>query len=266
MATDGHRRPFVKFLFYADESYDGNPSLPTTITISGFLSDEISWAEVRDEWNEVNKRYGVPCFHATALNSGRDEYAGWPKPQRHQYSAELLDVVNRQGKRLVAYNCGMRADVYRRVINAQGHRKLGSPWFACFKSCIAMIAKHMETLPSGDTVSVVVEKGSGFDLKAKDFYARLAANPLFAHNFRLKSFASARPQQEIGLQLADMMAYEYFKQLHKRPPSMRIPLERIRSTANYAEGFFGEDTFLRMKKDIETANCGPDELVIIPSL
>lgn len=100
----------MKFLFYADESYDGNPSLPTSITISGFLSDEISWAEVRDEWNEVNNRYGVPCFHATALNSGRDKYAGWPKSRRDQYSAELLDVVNRQGKRLVAYNCGMRAD------------------------------------------------------------------------------------------------------------------------------------------------------------
>jgi hypothetical protein len=254
------------FLFYGDESFDGNPSLPTTITISGFLSDELSWAEVEDEWNAINRRYGVPCFHATALNHGKEEYAGWPKPQRDQYSAELLAVINRQGKRLVAYNCGMRADAYRRIINTEGQRKLGSPWFACFKSCVAMIAKHMETLPHSDVVSVVVERGSGFDLKAKEFFSRLAANPNFPHNFRLNTFASARPEQAVGLQLADMMAYEYFKQLHKRPPKMRVPLQRIRSTANYAEGFFGEDTFSRMKNDIENANCGTDELVIIPNL
>jgi hypothetical protein len=56
----------------------------------------------------------------------------------------------------------------------------------------------------------------------------------------------------------DMMAYEYFRQLHKRPLNMRVPLERFRSTANYAEGFLGEDTFLRMRYDIENVNCGTD--------
>jgi len=60
-----------------------------------------------------------------------------------------------------------------------------------------------------------------------------------------------------------MMAYEYFKQLHKRPPKMRIPMERIRASSNYAEGYFGEDTFKRMKQSIESADCGTDELVII---
>lgn len=254
------------FRFYCDESFDGNPKLPNTITLSGFLSDDVSWVEVEQKWTAINRRYGVPGFHATALNHGKEEFHGWSKTRRVQYSAELLAVINQQGKRLVAYNCGMRADAYRRIINADGQRKLGSPWFACFKSCVAMIAKHMETLPANDTFSVVVEKGSGFDSKAKVFFARLAGNPMFPYNFRLGTFTSARPEQAVGLQLADMMAYEYFRQLHKRPANMRIPLERIRATTNYAEGFFGEETFMRMKKDIENADCGTDELVVIPSL
>lgn len=254
------------FRFCCDESFDGNPKMPNSITISGFLSDGPTWLEIEADWSAVNDRYGVHCFHATALNHATEEYAGWPKPQRDRYSAELLDVIGKQGKKLVAYNCGMRADIYRRVISPEGQRKLRSPWFVCFKSCVAMIAKHMETLPKEDSFSVVVEKGSGFDGMAGRFFSLLAMNPSFPHRFRLNAFASAKPDQVLGLQLADMMAYEYFRQLHKRPAKMRIPLERIRLRTNYAEGFFGEETLLRMKNDIENAHCGKDELVIIPSL
>jgi hypothetical protein len=256
----------VKFQFCCDESYDGNVLFPNTVTISGFFADSITWDEVEGQWDAVNRQFGVSCFHATALNGGKDEYEGWPKAIRDEYSARLLAIIGGQSKRLVAYNCGMRADAYRRIIDEEGQRKLGSPWFACFKSCIAMIAKHMETLPDSDTFSVSVEKGSGFDLMAVGFFDKLANNPQFAYRQRLGTCTPERPSDVLGLQLADMMAYEYFKQLHKRPPKMRIPMERIRASSNYAEGYFGEDTFKRMKQSIESADCGTDELVIIPSL
>ena len=62
------------------------------------------------------------------------------------------------------------------------------------------------------------------------------------------------------------MAYEYFRRLHKLDSIMRVPLQRIRISSNYVEGFFGEDTLKRLKEDIEAAASGPSELVIIPTL
>lgn len=256
----------MEFRFCCDESYDGNPTNPKTLTISGFFSDLLTWKEVEESWNHINARYGVPRFHAAALNHGKEQYLGWPKELRIKYSSELLEVVENQKARLVAYNCGMRADAYRRIISPAGQSKLGPPWFACFKSCVAMIAAHMETLPVDYSLSVTVERGSGFDQMALRFFEQLAANAGFPHHRRLKSCEISTPSQMVGLQLADLMAYEYFRRLHKQDSIMRAPLQRIRSSSNYAEGFFGEDTLTRLKEGIESAVCGPGQLVIIPTL
>jgi len=48
-----------------------------------------------------------------------------------------ITILIDQSKRLVAYNCGIRSEAYRRIINEDGQRKLGSPRLVCFKSCIA---------------------------------------------------------------------------------------------------------------------------------
>jgi Protein of unknown function (DUF3800) len=256
----------VQFCFYCDESYDGNPGRPDTLTISGYFADQTTWEEVEKQWSNVNARYGVSRFHAAPLNHAKGEYLGWSKDKRVQYSAELLRILAAQGTRLVAYNCGMRADVYRRIISEEGQTKLGPPWFACFKSCIAMITSHMETLPLEDSLSVVVERGSGFDQFAVDFFDRLAANPKFIYRHRLNTCTAAKPNQSIGLQVADLMAYEYFRRLHNQRSIMRIPLQRIRESSNYVEGFFGEETLKTLKEGIESAVCGPNELVIIPNL
>jgi hypothetical protein len=254
------------FRFYCDESYDGNSLRPDALTISGFFSDEATWAEIERQWSDVNARYSVQCFHATALNHGKEEYEGWPKEKRVGYSAELLAILTDQGKRLVAYNCGIRSDAYRQIISDEGQRKLGSPWFVCFKSCIAMVARHMETLPVADSFSVIVETGSGFDKMAMEFFDRLAKNPNFPYRHRLGTCAAAKPDTAAGLQVADLMAYEYFRRLQRAGKEMRRPLEIIRNSSNYAEGFFGENTLERMKAGIESAHCGDGELVVIPEL
>ena len=76
------------------------------------------------------------------------------------------------------------------------------------------------------------------------------------------------PDKLIPLQVADLMAFEYYKRMwgdaNDRP--MRKPLELIREHNGYCEGFFGEATFKNLKDGIESAICGPDELVIIPQL
>jgi len=256
------------FRFYCDESYDGNPKEPNTLAISGFFSDQPTWDEVEKDWDVINHRYGVSRFHASALNGATKEYAGWPKEKRDHYSAELLMILNRQKRRMVAYNCGMRADKYRQIISEEGRLKLGSPWFACFKSCIAMIAKHMETLPAGDRFAVSVDSGSGFDRQAVGFFETLAHNPKFAYRHRLKDCTAARADRHAGLQVADLMAYEYFKRLKDKEGmgAMRKRLELIREYNHYEEGFFGENVLTAMKDRIESAQCGPGELVIIPDL
>jgi hypothetical protein len=72
----------------------------------------------------------------------------------------------------------------------------------------------------------------------------------------------------VGLPVADLMAYEYFKRLNtgNEKDRMRTPLALIQEHNHYEEGFFGETTFKKHKRAIESAGCGRDELVYIPIL
>jgi hypothetical protein len=265
------KRNLVLFRFYCDESYDGNANNPDYFTVSGFFSDQTTWEEVEREWDAVNDDYGVERgFHATELNNRDDKtrYAGWDKARGDEYSAKLLHCVNRQGRRMRAYNCGIRGDAYRKIISGAGQIKMGHPWICCFQSCIAMIAKDMETLPREDSFAVVLGRESKFDALAVAAFGAMADNPDFPYRHRLETCAPGNPEKIIPLQVADLMAFEYYKRLWgmDRGRAKRPPLELIQEHNDYCEGFFGEETFIRMKGQIEASICGPNQLIVIPSL
>ncbi len=259
------------FRFYCDESYDGNAENPKYFAISGFFSDHPTWEEVEREWVAINESEGVRGgYHATELNGRgpKTRYAGWDKSRGDAYSAKLLKAINRQKKRMVAYNCGIRGDLYRKIISDEGRNKLGHPWMVCFKSIIAMVAKDMETLPREDTFSVIFEHERRFDLTALEDFWEMKGNPRFQYRHRLMTATPGNTEEIPCLQVADLMAYEYFKRMEgiDQGRDMRKPLEMIRENNAYCEGYFGESTFRRMKAEIESAPCGSNQLVIIPDL
>jgi hypothetical protein len=255
------------FRFCCDESHEGRQG-SECCTISGFFSNIPTWEKVEERWDEINHNYGVPRFHAQHLNRRDTEYEGWCKCKADSYSAELLQAVNEQGRRMRAYNCGMHCDAYKRIISEDGRTKLGDPLMVCFNSCVTMIARDMETLGHSDVVEIIVERGGGFNEKAVETFERLKVNPRFAYRQRLQSCASVSPEECIGVQVADLMAYEYFKRLNDRSTqrSMRAPYDLIRQHNGFEEGFFGERTLSTLKDGIESTPCGSGELIIIPSL
>jgi hypothetical protein len=255
------------FRFCCDESHEGKQS-SECCTISGFFSDLPTWKEVENCWAEINRSYGVQRFHAQPLNRRDGEYTGWSKEKAIAYSAELLKAVNDQGRRMRAYNCGMHCDAYKSEVSENGREKLGLAWMVCFNSCVAMIAKDMETLPASDVIEIIVERGGGFDDRAVEAVERLKVNPRFPYRQRLKSCTLATPEQCVGLQVADLMAYEYFKRLNDRSKDrrMRPPYDLIRQHNDFEEGFFGSRTFNGLRDGIENTTCGMGELVVIPAL
>jgi hypothetical protein len=261
------KRNLLFFRFYCDESYDGKANADY-FTIGGFFSDQPTWEEVEEEWNDVNLRYGVSGFHATWLNGYREEYKGWCKSRACQYSAELLHCVNRQGRRMRAYNCGIRGDAYRRIISDAGQIRLGHPWICCFQGCIAMIAKDMETLPPDASFSVVLSREKRFGPLGVAGFESMADNPNFQYRHRLMTCTSGNPEKIIPLQVADMMAFEYYKRMSgiDKGKDKRAALKLIQQHNGYCEGFFGEETLTHMRDEIEVSICGPNQLVIIPSL
>ena len=266
--------------FHCDLSYDGTAHrktkgvkhIPTTYVFAGFFADQGAWDFIEREWVAINRVYEVDRFHASHLNFKSHEYAGWDDGRKISYSAELLAVLEKVGKSLSAVSCGMFADEYREIISEEGQRKMGSPYIACFNSCITRVARAMDErgFPPEYRFSALIDEDDEY-LLAIDRFNRIRDDPNFQHRSRMATCTSGNMGLIPALQPADLVAYEVFKWMMKvrehpegKPPPERFPLKSILKGNGVSEGYWDRKTFLRMKEDIEATPSIDGGLVIIP--
>ncbi|HTY84764.1 MAG TPA: DUF3800 domain-containing protein, partial [Silvibacterium sp.] len=226
------------------------------------------WNVIEDQWHEINNLFRVPRFHAAHLNCKQHEYEGWDDNEKIRYSKKLLRVVNEQGKQIRPISCGMLANEYRAIISEKGQRNLGPPYLACFKACIAHIARDMrEHFPSEDKLEVLLDTDTGY-LEAIDTFHRMKIDTTFPYRDKLATIVAGSSEDTVPLQVADMVAYEVFKRLHilkTTEDKMRTVLESLYSHNRVIERYFSAQTFRNMKESIENAKCRPGGLVICPT-
>ena len=265
----------LTYSLHCDLSYDGTsnvkgkPHVPETYVFAGFFADDLTCESIERQWVSVNSIFGVSRFHAAHLNAKSNEYNGWDDEKKKAYSAELLKILSAQGKRVYAISCGMFADEYRRIISVEGQRKMGSPYIACFNSCIALVAQSMNApgaFSRDDRFSVLLDLDDGCSYAVKSFY-RMKTNSHFQHRDRLGDCDTSSMERTTCLQVADLIAYELFKSLHslrKGIEKPRHPLKSLMRDNVVSERFFGSKTLRSMKAQIEETPSVHDGLVIVP--
>jgi hypothetical protein len=178
-----------------------------------------------------------------------------------------LAVINSQGVDVLAYSCGMFADAYRRLISERGRRNLGSPYLACFNSCIATVAWMMEIcqFPAQDKFSVLIDKENDYE-RALESFGRMKENPEFGHRSRLAACAAAMMDDATNLQTADLIAYELFKWAHYRGRGrgeIRPILPRVIKRHVLVERYWDSSSFGLFKDRIESEPAGDGQHVIV---
>lgn len=275
------QRYLLVFRFHCDVSFDGNPDgnvkgkvhEPRTYVFAGFFAAIPVWANVESAWTEINKAYKVPRFHAAHLNGKTHEYKGWDDTKKVDYSKELLGAIHCHGNKMYAVTCGILADEYRRIISAEGRRKMGSPYLVCFNSCIARVARMMNEPGPGniqpeDKFSVVLDTDDGY-LDAVRNFVEMKESKGFLHRSRLWTCAPLGMEESVAMQPADLIAYEAFKRLHawrksngKHEP--RCVLKSMMGNNVVNECYFGSETLQREKDRIESTPSDDGKLIIIP--
>jgi hypothetical protein len=270
----------VIFRFHCDVSFDGCPPLkvrgrthvPTTYVFAGFFADQEVWDFIEDGWAKINAGFHVKRFHASHLNQKSNENEGWGDHQKIAYSAELLKVLSQAGKSLSAVSCGMFADEYREVINTEGQRKMGSPYIACFNSCITRVARAMDVqgFPPGAKFSALIDEDDEY-LSAIDRFSKIRDDPQFAHGVRMGTCTPGKMEHIPALQPADLIAYEIYKwmmDVRKHPDRIagpiRYPLKHLLKNNGVSEGYWDRRNLSREKDQIESTPAADGSLVLVP--
>jgi hypothetical protein len=245
--------------FYCDESFDSGQREPNTFVVAGLLAEEWAWQWLEKWWAAENFRVGVKRYHASRVNALGGEFEGWDKSKRDEYIKHLFQALASNGLSFLAVSCGIHADEYRKIINEKGRETLGSPYIVCFKTCLLVMAKILMAVDSELKFSVILERNPA-QTEAVDIFYKLKDDVAFGVGGCMGTCAPGSWQEFTALQVADMVAYETFRQVHKRegPKLARRALQTLYSALPMTGVYFDAATLNLIKPDAEGATCPPN--------
>lgn len=268
----------ARFRFYCDESHDstntkrkpGEPSFePRSFLVGGMFGDVDTWKAIESRWKRKNNLEGVTRFHAAHLNAGTWEFDGWSRPRRIAYSQEMLKILKSSGKYLHGVSIGLFADEYRRIITQKGKVRLGHPYLVCFKTLVATLGGQIENggYEDVDQVDLILDRGDHSEYATQLFY-EIKSDPQFCFRHRMGECTAASSDEVIGLQVADLVAYESMRLMHDRRTSsdyqMRPPMKSMLAQIKFLGMAFGSETLERIKDNVERTDSKPNGFVIVP--
>jgi hypothetical protein len=274
------RRYLALLKFYCDESYDSDPSqsgmafydvdgqhVPKAYVVGGFIANERIWENIGERWRKENERVGVSRYHGAYVNARSGEFAEWSKDQQREYSQNLIEILRDQKRDIHAISCGMFPREYEQIINAMGREKLGHPYIACFKSCIAMIAQELDIrgYAPDDKFAVILDRND-LEGEAVEVFYKMKDSEIWPFHHRLATCAPGNWQEHIELQPADLIAYESFRILGEKyngREGIRPALRSMFKTNGFLGYYFESDTFKKLKADgLESCDCVPNGFVV----
>lgn len=208
----------IQFKF--DESYDHQ-----IMSVGGWIADEYEWKRLESRWqkriDQENARsrpdQQITRFHATEMNCKGGEYTNWDKDKCLNFSKRLVTLLAERKMGSIAIGCDM--DAIRKVF-PKGDKEglIRRTYILCFKQLMVDVAHVMQKYFPGDTVLVIHDHGNWDDFLLKG-YNLMVDEPDWASRDLFEGLLAKTGKTSVGLQAADMIAYESFKAVKAKTKS-----------------------------------------------
>jgi hypothetical protein len=215
--------------------------------------------DIEQRWKAENDRVGVQRYHGAAVNARNGEFEGWPKDKQIQYSKNLLQILLDQGHLIHVVSVAMEASEYYRTVNEFGRKKLGSPYIACFKSCVSTLAQQMDLPSAGfapeDKFAIILDRNEAEEDDAVRVFDKMKDDRSWPHSHRLATCAPGSWEDFTSLQCADLVAYESFRLVHNQHTASRIrkALELMFDKNAFLGYTYDREALLKLKQPLESA-------------
>ena len=100
-----------------------------------------------------------------------------------------------------------------------------------------------------------------FSIRRKGHHSAVRPYPISV------AWDESEPSADAGLQAADLVAYETFRLMHGKRSGVtpiRQALNSMLDTTGFIGYQFGQETLERIKDDVDSTECIPDGLIIVP--
>lgn len=227
---EGHR--FVAALQYKfDESFNDG-----CMSIGGWLGEEKEWSRLEIQWeksiNYQNVHNGsdqqISRFHAANMNAYDHEFENWSKGMSEKFCARLLRILTRRSMGMIS--CGVDINALKTEFPDGDPNRKERAYGFLIKNIMVDLGRVMREVRPGDRVMLIHDHGD-WDKVALDVYNSMVDDPKWKSRHVFHSITPLTWRDSIGLQAADLAAYETFRVLNAKlatnQTSMRYALRHL---------------------------------------
>lgn len=205
--------PPITFL---DES--GTHRGSRVVTVAGFMIPSESLQELEQEWRVELDRHNIAELHMREFVPPHGSCSGWSAEARRALLGSLIETIHRHT--CCAVGAAIEIDeFFKNIYQVQMERHpdmVQSPYTWCMRYCMTQIADWCRNNNMVGRVDYVMDKGNAFRSEAEMEYVNAKQNPELAEQFYLGNLDFDDSSSTVGLQCADLLAYEMYKEADRR--------------------------------------------------
>lgn len=194
---------------YNDESYT---DLKVFI-VAGYVGRQCDWRGVEGRWRRRLHAFGVKEFHAADCAHGRDEYLGRELSDRIRLQEDLARLLATSPLRAAA--TAIKLEDWQLVAEEMraARPRLDTPYHLAFEHQVTLIAQAPFSRRAA--IEFVFDKIAKRQRGAEEVFHSMQGDtsPEFEFVRRFSDVRFADSHDEVGLQAADLLAYECKKHL-----------------------------------------------------
>lgn len=232
---------------YGDESYDNGSK--RVFAVSGVIGTQEQWDELSQLW--LDRTGGVP-FHATDCQSGYGVYKklGMTKEERDLLYKDLVHLIVQSPLR--GFGTAMDVGAYKTIFDGTPRN---TPYIRCFMDVITFAAALTQSYPGHD-VEFIFDMNLGVQYNATELYYIYCEYWKCDLRNRLGTISFGLSKNSVGLQVADLWAYEIMKQwdntcYNSDKLPMRKSMEALYDSARFTFFGYNNDYFEKHKTNVE---------------
>jgi hypothetical protein len=220
------------YIAFVDES--GSHGSTRVLAMATYAAHAVEWARLEHDWKRLLGRMGVATFHMVDCVHRVRDFEGWSQERSNAAIREVVDLI-------LGFNVhGLAAAVllgdYDQIVTGRARDEVGTPWHLCFRDLLRGVSERIERLPQSEWVAFVCDLQDEFSAEAERLYRRIRETPNWPNRNRLGTLTFGSRLDWVGLQVADVLAYETFRHLDNTlycDRGIRKSLDRLKEGRPY---------------------------------
>lgn len=234
-----------------DESHDETKK--RVFSVAGVIGREEEWDALEPTWR---KRTNGKTFHATDCETDHGEYEGLNHKDNLKEYADLVKILCRRTK-FMGYGVAVDLAAYHSIFPDLPEDQ---PYYLCFHNVVMYMCQLASLHIPPEIAEFTFHRNLEREYNATYLYDYLAKQPEWRFNPYIAEKVSFATQENVGIQVADLIARETMKHLdNKIGPVRRQKRESLKAlehTKRFEFHFYTKEVLFGLSREVKDLDLG----------